>query len=99
VQTVSLHAIAKEAFDAATIVPALLGIVSFFVSRYGGAYAMQHHPYLRYAPGLLLMAGGIAYGSQREGSHVNGVCILSGAAADLALAAAENSGVIPRGIA
>ena len=55
----TLTAVAKETFNARTLVPVLLAAVAFIVSRMAGQYAMRYHPLLRYGPGIVLLGAGV----------------------------------------
>lgn len=92
----TLTSVAKQTLNTKTLVPILLAAVAFIVSRMAGTWAMKYHPLLRYAPGLLLVGAGVAYGARKEGGHLYGLGVSVGAGVDLALTGAERFGFLAR---
>lgn len=93
----TLTAVAKEAFSTKTLVPILLAAIAFIVSRMAGTWASRYHPLLRYAPGVLLLGAGVAYGARKDGAqHLYGLGVSVGAGIDLALTGAERFGLLAR---
>lgn len=86
----------KQTIETKTVVPVLLAIVAFLVSRFGGQYAERWHPALRYVPGVLLILGGVGYGVKKEGGKLVGIGIAAGAGVDLGVVALERSGLLAR---
>jgi hypothetical protein len=87
--------VARQAFDSKTIIPVLLAVGAFLVSRFGGQYAQRWHPLLRYAPGLALILAGVAYGARKEGGKLIGIGIAAGAGVDIGMVGLEKAGLLP----
>jgi len=88
--------VARQAIDSKTIIPVLLAVGAFLVSRFAGQYVQRYHPLLRYAPGVALILAGVAYGARKEGGKLVGIGIAAGAGVDLGLVGLEKSGLLAK---